>query len=76
MQAALEPKRSGLGRRSARVAQDGTTPLHDAAGGLAAIKALLAAEADVHVKDDVRVGQGRWVAWRARRGGGGALDVM
>ena len=53
------------------MAQDGTTPLHDAAGGLAAIKALLAAEADVHVKDDVRVGQGRWVAWRARGGGGG-----
>ena len=41
-----------------RVVQEGTTPLHFAAqmGHEAAIKALVAAKADVHAKDEVRGG--------------------
>ena len=43
-----------------RAVQDGWTPLHFAAqkGGDVAIKALVAAKADVHAKNNVRVGQG------------------
>ena len=51
------------------LAQDGKTPLHRAArsGKEAMIKALLAAKADVHAKDEVGVGAGG----RVRRGGRG-----
>ena len=49
-----------------RVVQDECTPLHVAAqnGHTTAIKALVAAKADVHAKDTVREG----VAWRVREG--------
>ena len=50
-----------------RVVQFGRTPLHIAAqeGQTAAIKALVAAKADVHAKDSVRGG-----CWEGERGGG------
>ena len=43
-----------------RVVQNGFTPLHFAAqkGQEAKIEALVAAKADVHAKNNVRVGQG------------------
>ena len=57
-----------------RVAQFGMTPLHRAAqyGEEIAIKALVAAKADVHAKDKVRVGEegGRRGAQGGRAGWG------
>ena len=57
-----------------RVAQKGETPLHHAAieGHEAAIKALMAAEADVNAKDQVRDGR-RGSAEREKRVGVGFL---
>jgi hypothetical protein len=58
-----------------RVAQVGKTPLHMAAfkGHEAAIKALVAAKADVNAKNEVR---GGWQGVLRRRGGGGLGSVF
>ena len=63
---------------ASRVAQNGMTPLHWAAtrGRDAAIRALVAAKADVHAKTDVRVGGRGRLGVQVGRGRGVCIVIL